>query len=47
MKQPKDKVCTIRLNQDEWSMLDEMSKNLNANKSTVVRTAILNLWKKK
>ena len=47
MEQLRDKVITVRLNEDEWQMLDDLSKLYKEKKSVVIRTLIINQWKKK
>lgn len=46
MEQLRDKNWTLRLNANEWQMLEELSKKYKQDKSVIVRTLIYDLWKK-
>lgn len=45
MEERREKFITVRLNDLEWQMLDELTKKYETKKSTLIRTLILNLWK--
>lgn len=47
MEQLRDIKWTLRFNNDEWEMLDELTQKFKMKKSELVRTLIREQWKRK